>query len=469
MADPPSLLTIPTEVQLAICLQLLDSDVRTAQPKPGVGTWQSTVENHAALGSLSLTCKHFQAITAPLLYRRVNVSIRKPAAFIGLIRRFSQFPDYAGFVRELTIGSTRAGSPLSKSQKSFLFREAHHLGIRLLIGGKGLSGQLESILIDVVLCQVSDIRNLTLILPWTTTTDEEQRPVPFDESEVGHYKPFVLTYASRLPASFGLSSLRRLEAYPMHYKKSLTARLHTESLTALLSRTPALTHLVIGRCDQEWPGHGIIQSLLPELRDIHLVDALPKDLAALKRFCPRLERFRLGEDDRSVSDLQAFNMMLDLLEEQPRRSATPSLFKALLPTKNTLHDFDLDCGTYRARKIEDLALLSHFGSLRSLRLVFGHWPAGDNAALINNLSPHLEYLCLGGNRIQVYDIAVLLSGRIRDGRLPKLMRFEYTLLNHPMEYVAGGESMTQKAVSALKEYGVHCVERPYPRLMETYM
>lgn len=194
---------------------------KTAQLKAGVGTWQSTLGNHSALGGLALTCKHLQMITAALLYRRVEVSIRKPAAFIRLIRHFSEFPNRAALVNELTIGSNRAGSSLSKSQKNFLFQEAHRLGLRLLIGGHGgLSGQLESIMVDVLLCQVSAVRNLDLCLPWTTTADEEKCPMIFDERELENIKPFLFSYASRLPAFFLLSSLQRLKAYPMNFNKS---------------------------------------------------------------------------------------------------------------------------------------------------------------------------------------------------------------------------------------------------------
>ncbi|KAK3295267.1 uncharacterized protein B0H64DRAFT_432052 [Chaetomium fimeti] len=480
MADPPSLLTMPVEIQLEICDHLLQSTTRTKQPKPGIGTWQSTMENYCALGSLSLTCKHFRKITAPLLYRRVRVSIRKPAAFIRLIRRFSQFPGCAKLVSELTIHSGRAGSALSRSQKNFLFREAHRLGLRLLIGGNGLSSQLESILIDVALCRLSTIRKLTLSLPGTTTTEEGQFPPPLNESDVESHEPFAFRYANRFPAFFALSSLQRLEAYPMTFNETATDKLHSESLAALLSRTPALTHLKIGRCDQGTSGHGIIQNLLPQLRDIHLVDALDKDLAAIKTFCPQLERFRLGEDGRGCSPMQSIFMMLGITNStstlasgQPRPSITPSVFKALLPMKGTLHDFDLDCDTFRAQTIRDLTHLAHFRALRSLRLVFGTWPTGDNAALIRKLSPDLESLCLGGGEIPVYDIAVLLSERIREGRLSKLKRFEYTLLRNPAEELITGappslnHEMSQKVAAVLKEYGVYCVQRPYPPPMDT--
>jgi hypothetical protein len=469
---------MPVEVQLAICTKILqNNDPTKTQPKPGVGTWQSSLENHSAFGGLAVTCKHFQAITAAPLYRRVKVSIREPASFIRLIRHFSQFPNRAALVNELTIRSNRAGSPLSKSQKNFLFREAHRLGIRLLIGGHGgLSRQLESILIDVLLCQLCYIRNLSLCLPWTTTADEERCPMIFDEAEAENIKPFLFTYASRLPVFFVLGSLQRLEAYPMNFNKSGMAKLHTGSLTSLLRHTPALTHLVIGTCDQEALGHGIIQNLLPQLRDIHLVDALDGDLAAITNFCPRLERLRLGQDERNHAGLmEGIATMLGFqgpMFGESRPSATPKLLKALLPMKDTLHGLDLDCDTFRAQQIGQLAQLSHFANLRSLRLVFGQWPTGNTAALINKLSPHLEFLYLGGTGIPVNNIAALLIGRILEGRLPRLRQFAYILLNRrgPMGYVPVGDPlsvedqrMSPNFQSILRGHGVDCIERSYPR------
>lgn len=134
--------------------------------------------------------------------------------------------------------------------------------------------------------------------------------------------------------------------------------------------------------------------------------------------------------------------------------------------KDTLHDLDLDCDRFRAQNIGQLAQLSRFANLRSLRLVFGTWPTGNTAALINKLSPHLEFLCLGGIGIPINNIAALLIARIMDGRRSRLRRFEYILLNHPglVTYVpAEDQEMSPNVLSILKGYGVDCVQQPYPR------
>lgn len=470
-----SLLKMPVEVQWQIFNQLLHDHVGDAniESKPDVDTLESTLANHTALGNLSLTCKYFKTTTAPLLYQRVSVSIRKPAAFIRLIRHFSRFPEYAVLVKDLTIDSDTAGSFLSTSQRDFLVQEAYRLGLELSLGPDGLLFQFGSILIDVALCQLSTIRELKLLLPWTTRIEEEWHPIPPTAVDLLSGAAWF-KYASRFPTSFVLGSLQRLEVYPRDFKISHDAKLHKESLTALLRHTPALTYLMIGLCGHRQAGYrGIIQNPLLHLKDIHLADAVDKDLTAVQSFCPRLERFRLGLKDRSFSQAQGILMTIDLFMdssckfEEPQFFATPALLKTLLPVKETLSDFDLGCGTFCAKTIEELDQLSQFEALRPLRLVFKDWPAGDNAALINKFPPRLESLCLGAIDIPVDDIAILLIARIRDGRLPNLKRFEYTLLvfleSHP--FPAGGKGISQEAASALKECGVRCVFRPYPRPM----
>lgn len=127
-----------------------------------------------------------------------------------------------------------------------------------------------------------------------------------------------------------------------------------------------------------------------------------------------------------------------------------ALLKTLLPLKKTIRNLDLDCSTIRARNIKELDQLSHFKALRSLRLLFGYWHAGDNAALVNKFPPHLESLCVGASDIPVDDLAILLSACIRAGRLANLRRFEYTFLvaetTHP--FPAGGEGISQEGAAA---------------------
>ncbi|KAH6635839.1 hypothetical protein F5144DRAFT_619361 [Chaetomium tenue] len=206
-----SLLGMPVEVQWQIFHQLLRNHVEdeNSEFEPHGNTWESVLVHHTALWNLSHTCKHLNATTAPLLYQRVNVSICYPATFILVLRHFSRFPRHAAFVRDLTIDSDRACPPFSKSQRSFLVQEAHRLGLDLSFKSNGRWRRFGSLLIDVALCHFSAIQKLKVILPLTTRSNEEWYPV--SPNETNPFLSVEFEYASRLPPSFVLRSLQRLE------------------------------------------------------------------------------------------------------------------------------------------------------------------------------------------------------------------------------------------------------------------
>ncbi|KAK3896983.1 hypothetical protein C8A05DRAFT_39466 [Staphylotrichum tortipilum] len=155
-ARPPSLLAIPVEIQLAICVKVVESFR---------GDYD-TLENFVALGGLARTCKTFEHLTTPMLFERVKVSVFRPVAFIQIIRHFSRFGRLAAFVKHLTIGSGWDTSTLSASQASFLLQEGRRLGLKLLPDRLDPSDQVKSssMLIDVLLCQVLAVRKLVLSL-----------------------------------------------------------------------------------------------------------------------------------------------------------------------------------------------------------------------------------------------------------------------------------------------------------------
>ena len=169
MRNRPYLLAMPAEIQLAICAELVGSHENTsatpAQPDPTNPTnptdsaWETTMETLPALGNLARTCKHFRHFTMAMLYKRVKVSIYRPVAFGQLIRHFSRFGDRATLVKELSIDSGRDTSSLSASQVDFLLQEGQRLRLTLLPScvDVHVPGKIESVLIDVLLCQVPTI------------------------------------------------------------------------------------------------------------------------------------------------------------------------------------------------------------------------------------------------------------------------------------------------------------------------
>lgn len=163
MTNHPYLLAMPAEIQLAICAELLGSHENTsatpAQPDPTDLAWGTTLENLPALGNLAHTCTRFWQLTTAMRYNRVRVSIYRPVAFAQLIRHFSRFGDRATLVKELSIDRSRDTSTLSASQVDFLLQEGQRLCLTLLPScvDVDVPGKIESVLIDVLLCQVPTI------------------------------------------------------------------------------------------------------------------------------------------------------------------------------------------------------------------------------------------------------------------------------------------------------------------------
>ncbi len=172
-----------------------------------------------------------------MLYERVKVSIYRPVAFFQLVRYFSRSGYLALLAKELTINSSQGISALamSSSQSTFVLQEGQRLGLRCLSKNTRLSHEIDSMMIDVLLCQVPAIKKLTISLP--------QRPY----SITRRFGP-ALSYVVRLPESFTLGSLRHIDAHPP-YNILGEDGMNGAFLTALLRYTPAIALLRVGHVD----------------------------------------------------------------------------------------------------------------------------------------------------------------------------------------------------------------------------
>jgi hypothetical protein len=453
---------MPVEIQLAICDQLLQRRDTTGMVLQAGLSICRTFENLHILGNLALTCKHFQQVTTPIVYQRARVSIHRPAAIIRFCKHFSRFPGHAGLVKELTIGSGWDGSQqLRAGVLDFFLHEATRLSLKRPPDG-GI--QLESVMIGVVLCQVPGIRKLVLSIPGFVAAADEVYPSPkFYSGDT------VLSYADWLPDSFVLGSLRRLEARPPRFMSNPSAKLQQPLLTAFLRCAPALTHLRVGPCTRVAPG--IIQDPLPQLRDISLTHASASDIAGIARFCPRLETFRFGHRNVMLSPGP-----IEMLQNKVARNLSPGILVSLHSNAGSglcnLHllplgdafgdlgrsytpDLDLIHRLYVLHRGKQFTLAFRLESLELLCSVLEESPAVDNAMLIDRLWLNLELLCVSGYYSQVYELAVLLSQRIRDGGLPKLRWFRYSPAR--AEQDAG---MVEKIASVFEGSCVDCAEMP---------
>lgn len=417
-----------------------------------------------------------------VLYERVKVSVYRLRSFMQLIKHFSQFSNRTALVRELRIGTSMVSKAymstefaLSAAPVNFLIREANCLGLQVPPGGVDLCGTFESLLVDVILCQLPAIRKLVVCLPWTMTTPHDAL-AEFDFNMINDMFSDIipLQYATRLPKGFALSSLQHLEALlPMDPQPTFLSRLHKESLTTLLRHAPALTHLRVGLCESQQV-RGIVQDVLPNLKAIHLDGASNSDLAAITRFCPKLERCRLavGVCKEYEWALQ-FAMQKEMSfspDTRPLPSSDHFFLRLLLPLRSTLRELNVEWNKIGIPEFNHLAQVSHFRALRSLRLVLWTWPDGDSSTFIDSLPVGIESLCLWGREIPVYDIAVLLCKCVREGRLVSLKYFrhapgiqekrvEEVVEHYNGAYVHGTfQGPEERVVKVLKEAGVDCAE-----------
>jgi hypothetical protein len=417
MADNALLVSLPVEIQLSIYAHLIeigpkwDLDIRR---KPVPKTWESTLEHFPALSNLTLACKRLQKVVAPLLYRSVRVWIDEPSVFVGLIRHFSRVPDEAGLVRDINIlghpgrGSLRAEElRLSSNQAAFLSCEASRLGIQVSGPDCTETVSTASLLIDVLLCQVSNIRKLTIREPNIGPSPEV---------------PMGLDYATRLPGNLVFESLQHVETLPPipHPMSGM----HASSLAALLRRTPALTHLRVGRCSRDTSS--IIPCPLPQLENLLVVDASAEVLDGVARFCPQLKRVQFVEDTFEVTP-EAFRAgdYPDYGKGKPIADA----LKSLLPLSSTLRDLAIHWESHVPVTYESLDLLFRFDALQSLDLVIGIWPPGDSGMFISRLPRGIRSLrVLSHDGMPVEDMAQLLSERVRDGDMPGFKTFRYSMV-----------------------------------------
>ncbi len=372
-----------------------------------------------------------------MLFERVQVSVFRATAFFQIIRNFSRFGHIAAYVRHLTIRSAWDTSNLSASQASFLLQEGRRLGLSPLTDHPPdlVSDPVESkaILIDVLLCQVPAVRKLDVFLSQYLYLHEG-------------VAPSVLSYTARLPDSYVLGSLQHIKLHSRSPNLS-TDSFNRVSLTALLRHALAVTRLQVGFCDSNTPqGQGIIKNLLPELRDLHLFEGLAPDLTSVAKFCPRLQRFRIGAGAMASPSIGHF--MSGYTAIMPGRDST---LNALLPLSTTLQDLDIDGSGLAILDIRAVSDMARFSGLRSLRWIFLRWPDGDNAMLLDKLPPAIESLCLEGKDMPVYDIGVLLRKRLRSGQLPGLRRFRYLLGYTELE-----PGMAETVAGLFEGTGVDC-------------
>ncbi|KAK4097176.1 hypothetical protein N658DRAFT_500707 [Parathielavia hyrcaniae] len=450
MTDDSPLLAIPVEIQLAICAQLLtigsnpsNPDTHGSPREPAQRTWESTLDHFPALGSLALTCKHLQGVVTPLLYQSIRVSLNEPGVCIRLIRHFSQFPDDAELVRTLDICGGSGWPSLPSSQAAFLFQEVNRLGIQ--IGPCTESVHTISLLIDVLLCQVRDIKKLIIREPKIEAADDF--PVV----------PLGLDYARRLPANFVLGSLQELETLSPPGQVPMSAS-HMASLAALVRRTPALTFLGAGRCNRRV--QSIVHCSLPQLRSLHVLDISPEALEGLAKCSTRLERVTFLEDTFDLAP-EVYLHPIDMEPERIEQGPVARALRSLLPLTSTLRHLKIRWHSFIAFNIQALDLVSRFDALQSLGLICrGTWPLGDPDILINKLPCGIQSLRIVARCPPIHDIARRLSGRIRQGQLPEFESFRYTYIwkNRFQQYNKESEMEEQVAVF-FRGTGVDCVSR----------
>lgn len=428
MAIPASLSMLPAELLFTVASILVQSSSNAGQTPP-VPTryWQNALVDFPALGSFASCSKHVQHAVAPLLYERVCVSPYRPAALVRLVRHFFQWPDHALLVRELVIdldADHKDGSALTKAQRDYIFNAADSLGMEIDWFSWGLEPNwmdwgtehcaFSWALLDVLLCQVLDIRKLTIKSP----------------SLMGYRGSDPrLRIGTRLPPSLVFPSLRHLTLDATDFE--LWAHEPQASLYALLRHAAALTHLrVNGHV------HSIGLALLKHpqamLRSLRLSSVRPDHLGAIVALHPSLELIRLGGHEeqsrtRSYSDRL---VRWDLATLDLKRVTVRHVLASLLPLQSTLRELVLGWPGLRLAAVDDLTPLADFAALRTLRLQFG-WPAAgnehgsDNRVAINMLPRGVETLVVGGTARLVQDVLLPLWDRCARGELPNLLHFRY--------------------------------------------
>jgi hypothetical protein len=431
MAGRSPLLTLPVETLTAIFVDLLPNRSDSLSDID-FNHFPSTLPNEVALRGVAHTSRRLRQVAIPLLYHRVNVSVHDSTAYIRLVRHFSRFPGYGGLVRDLVIKSDGFDTDrLSTSQSAFLFDEARRQGIQGLVSGMDTLFPLPALMLALILRQTPNIQKLGI------------RALAKKGITPG------IDLATRLPGSFMLDSLRQLDIRTF----SMGSRVHIEPVTALLRHTSSLSSLRIGR--RAGRLSTMIQTPQPQLKELHLLETSPEDLANIARLCPRLERFRVGDPRLIFADVKK-----DLGESLITVGA---ILKGLLPLAATLREVYLDWPPLQTPgpetpRIEGLELVSHFGALRCLYLGLGTWPAGDPTNFITELPRGIESLYLRGRNFPTNNIAHLLSTLVRAGRLPKLKSYQCALS------VFGPElNLPYKIARAFEETGVACTTHGFPR------
>jgi hypothetical protein len=352
MAELSPLLAFPVETLTAIFVHLLPN--RPDSPSDIDSEYfPSALPNEVALRGVVHTSRRLRQVAIPLLYQRLDVSVHAGTAYICLFRHFSRFPGYGGLVRDLVIRSgCFIAHRLSTSQLAFLFDEARRQGIQGRVSEMDESFPVLALMVALLLRQTPNIQTLGL------------RVLPETSIDPG------MNFAAWLPGSFMLDSLRQVDIRTF----SVRSRFPIEPLTALLRHTPTLSSLQVGR--RAGRLSTMIQTPQPQLKELHLFDTSPEELANIVQLCPRLERCRVGDPHLTLRLAEE-----DLVEcsEALRRITGVAILKGLLSLAATLRELYLDWPSLQTPgqqrpTTQGLELVSHFGALRCLYLGLGRWP-----------------------------------------------------------------------------------------------
>lgn len=442
MVRRPALGSLPVELHLWICENILEDHidpmpVKAPWPPTRPGStpdppnrssliWDCVLPNHAALKNLAQANRYFYNITRSLCYRRVVVSIANIDVALQVITRLAPPTGYGELVRDLTIDSREMRASRSHAERlsalGCLILESQRL--RLRPGPNDLTDPLrfKGVLIDVILCQVPNVRKLFLsIYSGTPLPSDPPQPSVVGSAPIAEAKPVELLYGTRFPEGMIFTQLHDLETRPPWAWPCRYVRCSRASISAILRRAPALTRLMI------WPLEATLNPIqmcrMPRLSEVFVMDNQPADVATIARNAGQLRHFCIRTFHQAPGPLQIVNPSF-----QP---VTFSFINAhiylrpILSARGTLTQLCIRIDHLYVGSLRGWGMfLSKFTALRRLYLVTATWPLDyRNQELIDRLPPSLEYLYLGEGQLPLYRLAILLNDRVKRGRFPNLKWF----------------------------------------------